>query len=54
MALKTDPLNPDSDHDGASDGWEAAHGTNPINPADSRRLVYLPLGVVKMLWVRPK
>lgn len=30
-----DPFDTDSDNDGIPDGWEAAHGLNPMNAADA-------------------
>lgn len=32
---KTDPTKLDTDGDGLSDGWEVAHGKNPLNPKDA-------------------
>jgi hypothetical protein len=33
----TDPTNPDTDADGMPDGWELAHGLNPLSAADVTR-----------------
>ena len=38
----TDPDLTDSDHDGMSDAWEAAHGLNPWNRADANLPSLLP------------
>ncbi|MEI6515250.1 MAG: hypothetical protein WCO77_04670, partial [bacterium] len=35
LLLGTDPRDPDSDHDGLPDGWEAAHGLNPLDASDA-------------------
>lgn len=32
---RTNPLDPDTDHDGMPDGWEIQHGFDPLNPADA-------------------
>jgi hypothetical protein len=32
MRLGTDPLDPDTDHDGWLDGWEVFEGTDPLDP----------------------
>ncbi len=32
--LRLDPLNRDTDNDGLLDGWEATHGSDPLNPLD--------------------
>lgn len=39
----TDPLNPDTDGDGYSDGIEIEAGTNPLDPNSYPRMIYLPL-----------
>jgi hypothetical protein len=33
--LKSGPLPADTDNDGIPDAWEAAHGLDPKNPADT-------------------
>ena len=38
----TDPENPDTDFDGMSDGWEVAHGLNPLDNGESEDLLLDP------------
>lgn len=33
LGLGTDPMSPDTDGDGLLDGWEAAHGLDPLVPS---------------------
>jgi len=40
---RTDPQDPDTDDDGWSDGDEVARGTDPLNPGDHPRSIFLPL-----------
>lgn len=42
-SLGTDPLDPDTDHDGWLDGEEVAQGTDPLNPGSRPRRLFLPL-----------
>jgi hypothetical protein len=37
-ALQAHPLPPDTDRDGISDAWEAAHGLDKSNPSDAGRV----------------
>ena len=39
----TDPLNPDTDGDGVSDGTEVQLGSDPTNAADVVWPIYLPI-----------
>ncbi len=43
LDLGTDPLDPDTDHDGSNDGQEVADGTDPLNPGSRLMHLYLPL-----------
>ena len=38
----TDPLDPDTDGDGMSDGWEVEHGLNPLDNGEADPLVQDP------------
>lgn len=42
LRLGARPIDPDSDDDGSTDGWEAQNGTDPANPAEHRQFIYLP------------
>lgn len=39
----TDPVNPDTDGDGLSDGFEVANGSNPLDPSSPPAVPALPL-----------
>ena len=41
--LGTNPEDPDTDNDGWTDGAEVAIGTNPLNPGDFPRQIFIPL-----------
>ena len=40
---ETDPFNPDTDGDGLEDGYEIAHGTNPLVPETNNQVPVLGL-----------
>jgi hypothetical protein len=50
IRLGTNPLDPDTDHDGWLDGWEVAEGTDPLNAQSQPKMLIIAGPPVQMIF----